>query len=539
MVNNWNLQNSYNLRKIWCNERCYTCGHKQEGEFIQHEKNINKIVGLTLCIGMLTGCAQTPESSLVKPKGNKAEDAYTEAEGVDIVKEDSSENTKDKNTAVRTTIRDLLNAPETYKSQTTDDSAKLVVNTDATVEIPDVEKISAISVTPAEVTQDLLDRITDAFFSEAKLYTSDSYYTQTKDEIKKTLDELKEDVANGNLDPYNYGTDEDGNYIYDIYGEIEMYEQEYEAAPEKKTLVEGRPVAGSQETENGTAENDFSGVAQMPDGTEYFYKTSSYGSDTLSVKIRKTAKSGGEKLPADTIWSEYTSSSEGEKPTEESIGISLDEAQKMVQEKVDKMGITDLQFSDWSYALCNSLEEDNSLSNLGSGYAIYYTRTINGVPITQTMADGGAWEDMDSTMETWSYESLYFFVDKDGIESMSYSNPYTIGETKTENLNLLPFSEIMKTYEKMMVVTNADNMEYEKSRVYDVDRIVLGYARIYEPSTDPHTGLLVPVWDFFGSRKVEGDYDGNSYSDITDYPNWSFLTINAVDGSIIDRDLGY
>ena len=146
-------------------------------------KNINKIVGLTLCIGMLTGCAQTPESSLVKPKGSKVENAYTETEGVDMVNEDSSENTKDKNTAVRTTIRDLLNAPETYKSQTTDDSAKLVVNTDATVEIPDVEKISAISVTPAEVTQDLLDRITDAFFSEAKLYTSDSYYTQTKDEI--------------------------------------------------------------------------------------------------------------------------------------------------------------------------------------------------------------------------------------------------------------------------------------------------------------------------------------------------------------------
>ncbi len=296
-------------------------------------KNINKIVGLTLCIGMLTGCAQTPESSLVKPKGSKAEDAYTEAEGVDMVKEDSSENTKDKNTAVRTTIRDLLNAPETYKSQTTDDSAKLVVNTDATVEIPDVEKISAISVTPAEVTQDLLDRITDAFFSEAKLYTSDSYYTQTKDEIKKTLDELKEDVANGNLDPYNYGTDEDGNYIYDIYGEIEMYEQEYESAPETKTLVEGRPVAGSHETENGTAENEFSGVAQMPDGSEYFYKTSSSGSDTLSVKIRKTAKSGGEKLPADTTWSEYTSFSEGEKPTEESIGISLDEAKKWYRKK--------------------------------------------------------------------------------------------------------------------------------------------------------------------------------------------------------------
>lgn len=208
-------------------------------------KNINKIVGLTLCIGMLTGCAQTPESSLVKPKGSKVENAYTETEGVDMVNEDSSENTKDKNTAVRTTIRDLLNAPETYKSQTTDDSAKLVVNTDATVEIPDVEKISAISVTPAEVTQDLLDRITDAFFSEAKLYTSDSYYTQTKDEIKKTLDELKEDVANGNLDPYNWGTDEDGNLYYNIYDDIvsksRYYDDEFHACYEelKRALKKG------------------------------------------------------------------------------------------------------------------------------------------------------------------------------------------------------------------------------------------------------------------------------------------------------------
>ena len=55
---------------------------------------------------------------------------------------------------------------------------------------------------------------------------------------------------------------------------------------------------------------------------------------------------------------------------------------------------------------------------------------------------------MDSTMETWSYESLCFYVDKDGIESMTYSNPYTIGKIKTENLNLLSFSEVMKIYEK-------------------------------------------------------------------------------------------
>ena len=527
-------------------------------------KNIEKIIGLTLCVGMLTGCAQTPESSLVKPKGSSAMDAYKEADdSVDMVENNTasdeaatgstsaaSENgsTNDSNnsssaaSAAKTTIRDLINAPQTYKSQVTDDSAKLVVNTDATVEIPDVDKISAISVTPAEVTQDLLDRITDAFFSDATLYTADSYYVQTKSEIKEILDGLKEDVANGNLDPNNWGTDDDGNYIYDIYADIEYWESAYEEAPETKTLVEGRPVAGAtSQASDGQImeENSFSGVAVMNDGSEYYYRTYSSGSDTLAVRIRKTAKAGGEALPTDTTWFEYTDSSGFQKPTEESIGLSLEDAKKLVQEKVDKMGITDLQCTGWNYAVCTNLEDDNTLSNIGTGYQIYYNRVINGVPITQTMDSGGNLEDMDSTMETWSYESLTFFVDKDGIASVAYCDPYTIGETKTENLSLLPFSEIMKTYEKMMVVTNADNMEYDNSRVYDIDRIVLGYARIYEPSKDAHTGLLVPVWDFFGTRKVESEYDGESYSETTDYATWSYLTINAVDGSIIDRSLGY
>ena len=349
-------------------------------------------------------------------------------------------------------------------------------------------------------------------------------------------------MANGNLDPNNWGTDDDGNYIYDIYADIEYWESEYETAPEAKTLVEGRPVVGvASQASDGQImeENSFSGVAVMNDGSKYYYKTYSSGSDTLAVRIKKTAKAGGEALPTDTSWFDYTDSNGFQKPTEESIGLSLENAKKLVQEKVDKMGITDLQCTGWDYAVCTNLEDDNTLSNIGTGYHIYYNRVINGVPITQTMDSGGNLEDMDSTMETWSYESLEFFVDKDGIASVAYRDPYIIGETKTENLSLLPFSEIMKTYEKMMVVTNADNMEYENSRVYDIDRIVLGYARIYEPSKDAHTGLLVPVWDFFGTRKTETEYDGESYSDTTDYPTWSYLTINAVDGSIIDRSLGY
>nr|WP_295278452.1 DUF6034 family protein [uncultured Blautia sp.] len=500
-------------------------------------KHIEKIIGLTLCMGILAGCARTPDSSLVKQKGSTSLDAYKEADSSNSVDKE-----KNDNTASRTTIRDLINAPASYKSKVTDDSSKLVVNTDATIEIPDVEKISAISVTPAEVTQDLLDRITDAFFKDAKIYTAESYYTKTKEEIKKTIDKLKEDVANGNLDPNNWGTDEDGNLNYNIYDDIEYWEEQYQSAPETKALAEGRPIAGTQSySDSGEVmgNNEFNGVAQMKDGSEFYYSTSTWGPDPLNVTIKKTVKKGGEEIPSDAVWSEYSSLSPYEKPTEDSVGISLDEAKKLVQEKVDAMGLSDLQQCGWEYAIHTTIGTDDNSSYLGSGYVIYYNRTINGVPLTYTMDAGGALEDMDSTMETWAYENLYFYVDADGIDSMTYANPYSIGDTKTENLSLLPFSEIMKIYEKMMVVTNADNMEYENSRIYDIDRIVLGYARIYEPSTDAHTGLLVPVWDFFGSRKIDSEYDGEAYSDTTDYPTWSFLTINAVDGSMIDRSLGY
>ena len=127
------------------------------------------------------------------------------------------------------------------------------------------------------------------------------------------------------------------------------------------------------------------------------------------------------------------------------------------------------------------LTNEKNYNCLNYGYIINSTNSDNGGECYPCLlyTSGGALEDMDSTMETWPYESLCFYVDKDGIESMTYSNPYTIGKIKTENLNLLSFSEVMKIYEKMMVVTNADNMQYENSRVYNIDRIVLGLSLIH------------------------------------------------------------
>ena len=77
----------------------------------------------------------------------------------------------------------------------------------------------------------------------------------------------------------------------------------------------------------------------------------------------------------------------------------------------------------------------------------------------------------------------------------------------------------------------------ENFRTCHITRITLGYSRIYDPMSDNSAGTLVPVWDFFGSLDVglEDTLARDSQGCFTR----SLLTINAIDGTVIDRELGY
>ena len=114
----------------------------------------------------------------------------------------------------------------------------------------------------------------------------------------------------------------------------------------------------------------------------------------------------------------------------------------------------------------------------------------------------------------------------------------------------MPFSEIMAIYEKMMTIKNADVFTDKRgsgedvgapieSSTYRVDRIVFGYCRIYEPQDGDSAGLLVPVWDFFGEYESDFGEDGKKGGTLVREEHNSFLTINAVDGTVINRASGY
>jgi hypothetical protein len=80
-----------------------------------------------------------------------------------------------------------------------------------------------------------------------------------------------------------------------------------------------------------------------------------------------------------------------------------------------------------------------------------------------------------------------------------------------------------------------------------IDRVVLGYARVKLSGGSGYA--LVPAWDFFGSDVYRQKYNDGTANDTNIIYSLeqdgaasyckSYLTINAIDGSVIDRSLGY
>lgn len=500
-----------------------------------------------LAAGILTGCARTPEESLVKMKGKEAEKNYEEADK----KGDSDGEKKGK------TIREILGAPKTYQSEEKDETGLLTIHTDAEVEIPDVEKASVISVSQHPFDQETIDKLTEIFFPDAKIYSGNTWHRRTKPQILKELNRWKAYLAAGELDPNGWGKDENGNYNVDIYQIIEELEAEYETAPEEVTPEEVKPQFGLEQVDyEGTggswiSEDQFSGVAETPEGKHYTYHLQKGDYRPFEMSIRDLTSD--EKLDTSMYisWEEYSGYREGNHikdfPDEEELKkrqkLTFEEAKRISDEKVKLLEIPNMELTAWDYGLYLGEipgEKENTIFDVG--YIFHYSRKIDGIAVTYTSDPGGEAEDLSGDMPTWGYEELTFYIGSDGISLVDFNNYYDVKETKTQEVKLKSFDEIIKTYEKMMLIQNAQWTEDEREQRYDIDRIVFGYTRIYEPSTDSKNGILVPAWDFFGSYTAKSTEEEKAQG-TEDYTNSSksksYLTINAIDGSVINRSLGY
>lgn len=496
---------------------------------MKRKKIVLMIAVCTLGVATLSGCEKTPDDVIVTEKGKD-----------NIANYESTEDTGTK-------IREMLNIPETYTNEVKSKDGVLTIDTDAKVQVPDVSAIDTVGVSAINMNQDMIDRVTKTLFGDSPIYSANEYYGETKDILQERIDELKKAAAEGNMNPFGYGPDASGNE-YDINQAIEELESRLADAPETIEKTEVKPQFGLSYDNYGetwTDEDFFGGVVEMGDALyDYQLKNSRSFMMETDIKATRAQKDGGQYgMWTGAVYNEDATEDELEQQSKTTYEEAKAAADELVSKVAEAVGVDGFELSDWEYeGLYNNNEETGEQGTTAEkiGYSFHYVRVLNGVPITYTMDGGGGVEEMESTTEPWAYELCDVIMSADGMEELHFYNPYQINDVVNENVKLMDFDEIMKSYEDMMLISNADIGDYETERIYHINRITLGYTRIYDPKTDNLSGVLVPVWDFFGGFDATDKETGaTDYSQMAENSTQSFMTINAVDGTIIDRGLGY
>ncbi|MDD3794932.1 MAG: DUF6034 family protein [Lachnospiraceae bacterium] len=246
------------------------------------------------------------------------------------------------------------------------------------------------------------------------------------------------------------------------------------------------------------------------------------------------------------------------------------EAQKKALMKIfRKLGINDLEFGRQSSDKV-SLSDKNG-NEIPVDFNLYHMkRLVDSVPVT-LVCDGNEYpiyplavdiETQSMTENNWNMEAFTASFYNGVLRGFNWSFPMKISDYSDEGEFLLPFEEIKTIFENTVTAktgtvselnveqyagpektrygTYGYRLEEMKNVKIKIDRIDLGYMRVRIDERDNSEGLLIPVWDFFGSWEGEiQNEDGSVEKVVMDTDDLSLLTLDARDGSVIERMRGY
>ena len=176
------------------------------------------------------------------------------------------------------------------------------------------------------------------------------------------------------------------------------------------------------------------------------------------------------------------------------------------------------------------------LGNQKQFYAFRYTRHLNGIPVNNTYSG--------ESMATGEYGYLSglgvvsVIVNDEGVCSFTYDNPYDVGETVQQDVELLSFEEIWEIFSQvaLLSIQHLEIDENLQKNEMNVHEIRFGYMTVLMADG---TYQYTPVWDFYATRHLAGTGGYTHADEQRVMYDRSELTINAINGTVIDRTLGY
>ena len=167
------------------------------------------------------------------------------------------------------------------------------------------------------------------------------------------------------------------------------------------------------------------------------------------------------------------------------------------------------------------------------GYSFCYTPIMEGIQVPYTPDEN---EGDSLTLLPVRLPRLYIKIMDSGLYEIVWEGAQDVGE-KTPAPALLPDEQILAVAQSILPLAHMDlEQSLGDAAALVVEKIQLSYCRV-QRRDKPGQYVMTPVWDFFGYRAQE---NGDGTLRVLEVcPNTVLLTLNAIDGTVVDRHYGY
>lgn len=473
---------------------------------------MKRITILILSLIFLIACVPTPEEDFVVNKAEGAlEAAIAETTPVPVYRNEDAE------TPQKRMLGEALGAPEhvSERFSGTVFGGTLEVTVDAQTEIPDVSAVPVYTVRDRSFTAEEKAQI-------AKLLLGDApYYERNRDKMKK--DRLKRNIDAlaaflSALDEHAYGADfpyDERRQAAQDYWQDDL--EQYSALPEPAPMeawngsFSDEPAVLADETNRGMRINSNQVLLYSP-----------FGDAPEAI--------GGKRAPQN----------EAEQSAAQSALRVMEALDNGMYQAYGVFGENELFNTGW--------HGNVTLEN--TAYTVCLAPLIAGIPCYPYAVDHGSDTALQAAGVTYdeAYDALIrpatvqMLVEDGAVTALEWSDVFTVERTENENVALKPFDEILNIFRRQILYSYyLDPPEQGKENVccMEIERIELSYMRVKKKDGNGESFLL-PVWDFIGfCYDADRPQDRETIAAQSWYLEQSLLTVNAIDGSVIDRRVGY
>ncbi len=494
-----------------------------------------------VCAAVCQGCGnivQTEEELVIPKEEGTEEQTDMGGDGAELYGE--AQDGPARGTADNVAAQ--VQAPERYQTEKKD--GNIMLRADAEFEIPDVPGIKLMKVEARFFTQEDYDTVNAALFDGGKLWDRDyEAMAETHGFIVaelKTRIEFLEEVKAGGVDgdaPYG-DTDKTLNQrIAECQAMLETVEAKGMTESMEPVIKEIPAIVG----QNGASGDDWfqlSGFVTSKENDYSIYMLNHMDDEWLLTEFAADRHDGrGNYQYYGNSLISYDQM-EDAKENIESVQIQPEEMLTRAKDALEQMGMEHYAVQGGEYFACYKAvgtdETDGKTEIDRIGYGVHVIRMVDGVPVNYTHQNACGMPDDESVC--WPFEEMRFVYDEDGLASFYWSDSYEIEALSSEYVFLLPFSDIRNIFEEMIMKMKRDIFNGTgDSLEMNIDKVCLNYMRIREKNATE--GTLIPVWDFFGTQTYRNSNGEVFYIQDSEYD--SILTINAMDGTVIDRNFGY